>query len=205
ILDGSAGDDVLDGGLSADTLLGGLGSDVYYIDNINDIIVEKYNEGNDKLYTKVSYSLTGRHIEEVYLEGEGDIIAKGNSLNNTLIGNAGNNLVDGGLGRDTVIFHIIDNTSNNAGNGLDTWSDFTIGNIQLNSNADKIDISSLLIGYTSDQFIGDFLNLYSQNGNTTLSIDRDGAQNTYNSENILILSKVNVDLSTLLENQQLII
>ncbi|NKG33643.1 M57 family metalloprotease [Acinetobacter junii] len=201
VLDGNVGNDIIDGGLGADTLLGGMGDDTYYVDDINDNIIEKYNEGSDKLFTKVSYSLFGRHIEEVYLEGGSDISIKGNSLNNLIVGNSGNNFIVGGLGSDTVIFNIKDDTVNS----IDTWSDFTIGNILLDPNADKIDVSSLLIGYTQDQSIESYLSIHVNNNNTTLSIDRDGIRGDYISENLLILSNVNVDLLTLQVNQQLII
>ena len=232
ILDGGAGNDTFIGNLGSDTLIGGLGNDVYYVDGL-DIIIEKDSEGLDTVIAASSYTLdVGGNIEDLMLSGVLNINAIGNKSNNKLTGNSANNTLDGGAGddiiigaagndilvggvgndsltggqgSDTVMFKIINNATNNAGNGIDIWYDFIIGDVLLNSNADKIDISSLLIGYNSDQFISDFLNLYSQNGNTTLSIDRDGAQNTYESENILILSKVNVDLSTLLENQQLII
>ncbi|MDF2416373.1 type I secretion C-terminal target domain-containing protein, partial [Acinetobacter beijerinckii] len=154
------------------------------------------------------------NVENLVLSGAGDINGTGNNLNNKITGNSGNNILDGGagndsltggLGSDTAIFKIINNTSNNAGNGIDIWYDFTLGDVLTNLNADKIDISSLLIGYSSDQSLDSYLSLYNQNGSTTLSIDRDGAKNNYTSENFLVLSKVNVDLATLLDNYQLVV
>ena len=39
-LSGEAGNDIIDGGEGADSMLGGVGNDVYYVDNINDVIAE---------------------------------------------------------------------------------------------------------------------------------------------------------------------
>ncbi|ENW05131.1 hypothetical protein F934_01863 [Acinetobacter beijerinckii ANC 3835] len=234
ILDGGAGNDTFIGNLGSDTLIGGLGNDVYYVDGL-DTIVEKASEGLDTVIAGFSYTLDlGGNVEDLMLSGALNINGTGNKSNNKLTGNSANNTLDGGagddiingaagndilvggagndsltggLGSDTAIFQIINNASNsnNADNGIDIWYDFTVGDVLSNQNADKIDISNLLIGYSSDQSLDSYLSLYNQNGSTTLSIDRDGAKNNYNNENFLILSKVNVDLTTLLDNHQLVV
>ncbi|WP_018679176.1 calcium-binding protein, partial [Acinetobacter tjernbergiae] len=232
ILDGGAGNDTFIGNLGSDTLIGGLGNDIYYVDNL-DTIIEKAGEGLDTVIAGFSYTLDASgNIEDLMLSGALNINGIGNNSNNKLTGNSANNTLDGGAGNDIingaagndlliggagddiliggsgsdiVIFNLINNANNSAGNGFDTWYDFTIGDTLLNLNADKIDVSSLLIGYTKDQSLDAYLDLYTQNGNTVLSIDRDGTQTTYTSENLLLLSKVNVDLITLLDNHQLIV
>ncbi|WP_336948518.1 M57 family metalloprotease [Acinetobacter junii] len=210
IIVGNDFDNDISGGIGVDKMIGGLGNDTYHVDNFLDNVVENYREGYDRVYSSVSYDLYGKNVEELNLLGDASINAKGNTLNNILVGNSGSNVLDGGAGNDTLVGGlgsdtVILNIINNAKNSIDTWADFTIGDILLNPNADKIDISNLFMGYSSDQSLDSYLSLYTHNGNTILSIDRDGVRGDYISENLLILSNVSVDISTLLENQQLII
>ena len=99
---GSSGADTLDGGAGADTLAGGLGDDVYYVDNSRDIVTEASGQGRDAIYSTVSYSLSGRHIETLTLTGSANVNATGNSLDNGLTGNSGNNVLNGGVGIDIM-------------------------------------------------------------------------------------------------------
>ena len=100
-LDGGAGNDRLNGGAGADTLIGGLGNDTYYIDNTNDIIIEKAREGTDSANSSVTYTLLG-NIENLTLTGTSAITAQGNSSNNILIGNNAANFLWGFEGNDTI-------------------------------------------------------------------------------------------------------
>ena len=100
ILVGNAGNNVIDGHEGADTMIGGAGNDTYYVDNINDRVVEHAGEGTDRVYSSVDYSLTGQSIENMILTGTADLKATGNELNNVLVGNSGNNVLDGGAGAD---------------------------------------------------------------------------------------------------------
>ncbi|WP_232628660.1 calcium-binding protein [Methylobacterium sp. Leaf118] len=97
-----AGDDIIDGGYGADVMIGGQGSDIYYVDNVDDRVFEAAGQGNDTVYSSVSFSLAGQDIENLTLTGSGNVSATGNSLANTLIGNAGNNSFDGGTGIDIM-------------------------------------------------------------------------------------------------------
>ena len=45
-LTGNTGDNILDGGTGADTLIGGLGNDIYYVDNVDDLVVEQSTLGH---------------------------------------------------------------------------------------------------------------------------------------------------------------
>ncbi|WP_040309806.1 beta strand repeat-containing protein [Asticcacaulis biprosthecium] len=101
-LTGTDSNNVLDGGGGADKLVGGLGDDTYYVDHIQDNVAEQHLQGNDTVFSTVTYSLFGRAVEALILTGAAHIAATGNSLANTLTGNSGNNAIDGGDGNDTL-------------------------------------------------------------------------------------------------------
>ncbi len=217
LLKGGYGNDTLIGGLGADIMIGGLGDDTYYVDNIKDNVVEKSNEGTDRIYSSVSYDLYGRHVEELYLTGSDNINAKGNTLKNVLVGNAGNNILDGGagddiltggLGSDTVIFNVLKAGDALAGNGKDTWLDFKLGNTLIDPDADVIDISKLLIDFNGDNTVDDLMSFisFTKKGNDSImSIDRDGASHDFKSASLLTFKDVDVTLTELLNNHQLIV
>lgn len=104
---GGAGNDTLDGKGGADTLVGGLGDDLYDIDNIQDILVEAADEGNDTVHLNIAtaglnYTLA-EHVENAVVTSKGTINLIGNSENNTLQGNAASNRLEGGAGADTLV------------------------------------------------------------------------------------------------------
>ncbi|HVY99180.1 MAG TPA: type I secretion C-terminal target domain-containing protein [Dongiaceae bacterium] len=100
-LNGSTGADVLNGGLGADALAGGAGNDTYYVDNPGDTVTENAGAGTDTVYSSVSFIL-GNNVENLVLTGTADINGTGNTLFNTLIGNAGANVLTGGNGNDIL-------------------------------------------------------------------------------------------------------
>jgi serralysin len=109
LLYGGAGNDEFDWDVSFragnDTMYGGLGDDVYVVDSLLDNIVELSNEGKDSIWSTFSYSLQSiSNVENLYLFGTNNIDATGNSLDNILRGNDGNNIIDGAGGIDTVYF-----------------------------------------------------------------------------------------------------
>ena len=101
-LEGGAGDDLLDGGVGIDTMIGGLGNDIYYVDNVRDVVTEAFNEGRDLVRASISYVLAD-NIEEGELLGKANLNLTGNSLNNILTGNDGANVLRGGGGVNTLI------------------------------------------------------------------------------------------------------
>ena len=104
VLEGRGGNDVLVGGAGSDTLKGGAGNDTYYVDDAGDVIVEARNEGEDRVYASISYTLSsGAYVEDLILTGLDDIDGTGNGLANVITGNEGNNVLDGGKGADTLI------------------------------------------------------------------------------------------------------
>jgi Ca2+-binding RTX toxin-like protein len=98
---GSDGNDTIDGGLGIDTMTGLLGDDVYYVDNLADVIVEAGAARLDTVNSTVNYTLPAK-FENLTLLGTA-ISGTGNGVNNLIIGNAGNNTLNGGAGTDTLI------------------------------------------------------------------------------------------------------
>jgi RTX calcium-binding nonapeptide repeat (4 copies)/Lectin C-type domain len=101
ILSGGAGNDKLNGGIGKDVMIGGEGNDTYYIDNINDIVVETGTSTKDKVFSSLTYTL-GNNVEQLILTGSEAIDGIGNSLNNSITGNAANNILKGEAGKDKL-------------------------------------------------------------------------------------------------------
>jgi len=93
---------VLTGNAGVNVLAGGEGDDTYYVQNASDVVLENRGEGYDAVYSTVSYSVQGQHVEALFLTGEADIDATGNALDNFLGGNDGANHLYGGAGNDTL-------------------------------------------------------------------------------------------------------
>jgi len=138
-LNGGGGNDVLNGLAGADTMAGGLGNDTYYVDNAGDLVQEAVGEGNDVVYTSVSYALQqGQEIETLRVAGSAtNLTLTGNEFANqiygsagtdTLNGGGGNDILGGGAGADTFVFN--DNW------GTDRITDFQDG-------VDIIDLQSI--------------------------------------------------------------
>ena len=104
VITGNAGNNILDGGTGADTLIGGAGNDTYLVDNYGDVIVESSNFlfEIDTVQSSVNWAL-GANLENLTLIGTGNIAGNGNALNNVLIGNDGNNELNGLGGLDIMI------------------------------------------------------------------------------------------------------
>jgi|26BtaG_2_1085354.scaffolds.fasta_scaffold01415_3 Ca2+-binding RTX toxin-like protein len=98
-LRGGAGNDYLSGGTGKDTLLGGSGNDVFIVDNYDDRVIEYSKQGNDTVYSTVSFRLP-EYVENLHLNKGG--IAIGNSWHNKLVGNAEDNQLYGLAGNDTL-------------------------------------------------------------------------------------------------------
>jgi trimeric autotransporter adhesin len=175
-LDGGEGNDTLYSSKTGiDTLTGGIGDDVYEIHNTNDKIIENLGEGNDTVWTDVSYTLSA-NVETMYLVGSiygvgnagdntivgygaGENLISAGAGNDTISGGAGNDLLYGGTGNDTFVF---DSSSFLAQviSGFDTIGDFTV-------NQDKIQLSkaafsalstlgTTLTDYNPSNLTGDF-------------------------------------------------
>ena len=103
---GNDGNNILDGAGGADRMEGRLGNDTYFVDNTGDLVVELAGQGFDAVRTSVSYSLgAGAGIEEFTTTnnaGTATIHLTGNEFGQFILGNDGNNNIDGAGGADTM-------------------------------------------------------------------------------------------------------
>ena len=83
-LHGNSGNNLLDGRAGADTMFGGTGNDVYFVDDPGDLVFENVGEGNDAVFSTVSYALTA-NVETLVLQGAGNLSGTGNTLANKLL------------------------------------------------------------------------------------------------------------------------
>ena len=100
-LTGGKGNDTLNGGTGADILIGLKGNDTYVVDNTGDIIIENLNSGIDTVESSISWTLKA-NLENLTLTGTTAINGTGNNLNNTIVGNSANNIINGTAGIDTL-------------------------------------------------------------------------------------------------------
>ncbi|MCI0996061.1 putative Ig domain-containing protein [Pseudomonas corrugata] len=135
---GNIADNVLDGAAGNDSMSGGDGDDTYYVDNTGDTVIETNSNpltgGIDSVHSRLaSYTLTS-NVENLYIDTPDAANGTGNTLDNTLFAGAGNNVLDGREGNDTVSFEqalagvtVTLSTSaqqNTVGSGLDTLKNF---------------------------------------------------------------------------------
>ena len=62
------------------------GHDNYYVDNINDKVIERWGEGVDTIYSSVSYTIP-TYVEHLTLTGSNNTFGIGNYGDNTITGN----------------------------------------------------------------------------------------------------------------------
>ena len=101
-LNGESGNDILDGGKGIDIMIGGAGNDTYYIENIEDQVIEEADEGIDTIISTHDYDLKNTSVENLTLT-DNAITGIGNDSENILLANSRNNVLDGGKGSDTMV------------------------------------------------------------------------------------------------------
>ncbi|WP_454845907.1 M10 family metallopeptidase C-terminal domain-containing protein [Pseudomonas farris] len=105
---GNAANNVLDGAAGADSMSGGDGNDTYSVDNADDAVIEinsnAVSGGVDSVHSSLAAYTLGNNVERLYVDSTGAANGTGNALDNTLFAGAGNNVLDGRDGNDTVSF-----------------------------------------------------------------------------------------------------
>jgi Ca2+-binding RTX toxin-like protein len=152
---GDAGNDKLDGESGADLMDGGTGNDTYYVDNINDVVIEGTEGGQsyfsgDAILTNLNYTLAaGQQIESLAtpdLFGPNNTLTGnefgqflgGNNAINTLIGLGGNDFIAGGAGNDIA----------DGGQGDDIIYVDSAGDIVIERNGEGVDTVYTPVNYT---------------------------------------------------------
>lgn len=165
LLQGGGGNDTLNGEGGTDTLQGGAGDDTYYT-SPTDSIIEGLDAGYDTVYSSINWSLSA-NLEKLVLTGTA-LKGKGNSLDNTLLGNdsrnilnafGGNDDIDGGGGNDLLLGGSGNDTIN-GGDGIDNLrggdgNDLLTGG----AGADRFSFDTALSDVTNVDTITDFEHL----------------------------------------------
>ena len=224
IMIGNTGNNTIDGGAGADQLAGGKGNDVYMVDNINDTVIEKLDEGIDTVKSSIDYTLTA-NVENLILTGTATQ-GTGNEIDNQIIGNDQNNILDGKAGADVLTggkgndTYIIDNKQDKifelADEGIDTIKSAMNVNILDMANIENIvllDKAVIAVGNQSDNeivgndqdntMIGNAGNdiLKGGKGDDIYIIDNNhGQDKVIDTEGNNVIELDNIDLSKLLIN-----
>jgi Ca2+-binding RTX toxin-like protein len=140
VLIGNSLSNSLRGGGGNDTMIGGAGSDTFFVDSIEDVVVEDPGGGiNDTVFASISFTLAP-NVERLQLDSSAAAIAAtGNELNNDIFGNEFDNLLDGRGGLDSMV----------GGAGNDTYRLGTAGDEILELVNEGFDIAEVAFsGYT---------------------------------------------------------
>jgi len=167
----------LDGGTGADSMVGGDGNDYYFVDHLNDIVVELASGGNsDTIYVDISGYSIPANIENISISSSVTSVT-GNSAANLLAGNSLDNTLDGGAGADTLIgstgndYYIVDNLNDiiiedlGPGTGIDSVR----SNVLYHSLADNLEY--LILGTGAVTGVGNALD-------NTISVSVSSAYNS---------------------------
>ncbi len=145
---GNSAANVIDGKAGADTMIGKGGSDTYYVDDVNDVIVEAAGEGDDHVFSTVDYKLAAG-VERLTLTGTGSTKAAGNDLANTLTGNSGANVLNGNGNADTMVgkegndTYYVDNAGDAVVEAGGQGNDLVVSTINytLGANVERLNLS----------------------------------------------------------------
>jgi Ca2+-binding RTX toxin-like protein len=191
LLHGEFGNDTLIGGTGADKMSGGTGNDLYFVDNVGDVVIELSVGGNDTVNSSITHTLTA-NVENLVLSGTAAINGTGNGGANLLTGNAGNNVLSGGTGADTMLggagndSYVVDNagdrvfettTTSNAVNagGVDTVSSSISFSLAANTGVSFVE-NLTLTGASAINGTGNALN-NALTGNSAINTLSGGAGN----------------------------
>ena len=153
---GNSGANRLDGRLGADLMQGGVGDDVYIVDNVGDVVKEFNGQGDDSVFSSVSFTLQA-WVERLTLTGAAAIDGAGNASANTIVGNAKANRLDGAGGSDTLTGgggadRFVFSTALSATTNLDTITDFAVADDLIELSAAIFTKAGALGALSADAF-----------------------------------------------------
>ena len=120
MLFGRGGNDTLDGGTGDDAMTGGTGNDVYVVDTAGDAVTEAAGEGTDEVRTALATYTLAAALENLTGLGNVDQTLTGNASDNVIDGGVGADAMTGGAGNDTyVVDNAGDTVTELAGEGTD--------------------------------------------------------------------------------------
>jgi Ca2+-binding RTX toxin-like protein len=95
---------LIDGGAGADRMIGTSASDVYYVDNLGDLVEERFSVTSsvDRVVSSVNFTLSA-NLDELELVGSAALSGAGNELPNKIYGNNAANFLQGGAGNDYYV------------------------------------------------------------------------------------------------------
>ncbi|AMD00697.1 DUF5801 repeats-in-toxin domain-containing protein [Halomonas chromatireducens] len=131
----------------------------------------------------------------VLVGGDGDDTLIGGDGDDILIGGAGDDILTGGAGADTFVWNLNDGGTSDSP-AIDTVTDFTPGEFGVNEEADRLNLSDLLIGEEEEGAdISNFILAEGDENETTLYISSQGNLdgNKYNADQIIKLEGKSFD------------
>jgi Ca2+-binding RTX toxin-like protein len=171
-LHGNSGSNLLDGRGGADTMAGGAGNDVYFVDDAGDVVIENVGGGTDTVFATVNHTLAA-NVQNLVLQGAGNLLGTGNALNNTIHGNSGDNTLAGAAGPDQL-FGAQGNDALIGGAGVDNL----FGGIGQDAffftgtNLDNLDTGRGANRDVIHDFSGDLLHLVQIDANLNVATDQ---------------------------------
>ncbi|SCU95767.1 RTX toxin exported protein RtxA (fragment) [Cupriavidus necator] len=214
-LTGSSAGDIVRGGAGNDTIDGGAGIDLLDFSDATGALsltltqsssatalnlgavslgTDSYKNMEGLIGSAFNDNLTGSAGNDVLRGGAGDDLLAGGAGNDVLTGGAGADRLTGGAGSDTFRFLRADAAS------VDTIGDFDVAPVA--AGGDVLDLADLLSGVSvTTANAAQFVRLSEIDGNTVVSLDRDGSGAAAAFQDVAVLQGVvGLDLNTLLSN-----
>jgi Ca2+-binding RTX toxin-like protein len=120
----------LRGNAGADIMFGGSDADLYFVDNINDIVSEAFGTGSninkDTIHSTVNYVMP-EGVENIYFAGQDITYGRGNNQNNIISAYASSITLEGGEGDDFYVVEAAATIVEDANGGNDTLVIITSG------------------------------------------------------------------------------